>query len=198
MIFYLIDGLAILIACGLFAWWYVASIMDKEPSDRIWWVLGSLWLCSFAYAFGSPLFVNYVGTAVFFDEDGKVTEVVKGPAVCFSRCIEHEPRTFSQTGTVTPITENPKVRRLTYAVTSRVVDIKQYYSTIGVTEKVQETVQFHLYEFNNARSKELAEFYNPLDPAQRDRLQEIIKGFMDPRLAPYGIEIKALDGFSIE
>ncbi len=98
---------------------------------------------------------------------------------------------------VSPITDNPKVRRIRYSVKVEFLHRDTYYRLASHRQKypgniqtgISELVRFQLYEFNNAKSEVLADFYNPLDQNQRQRLLELIQRVVNPTLAQDGLEI---------
>lgn len=72
------------------------------------------------------------------------------------------------------------------------------------TEYLQSSVQnelgtmmaSHMYEFNNAHSKELAEFYNPIEQTQQDQFRELVEPWMNSRFESKGVKV-IFRGFSI-
>lgn len=86
---------------------------------------------------------------------------------------------------VSPITDNPKVRKISYKVQVRALGKPE--SVIPHLEalqgkKLSEWVKYYLYEFNDKKSKELAQFYNPLDDSQQYRFKRLIRDFLEPHL----------------
>lgn len=103
---------------------------------------------------------------------------------------------------VTPITPNPKVRKLAYTVTvgTAVPDaaFADFLTVFGVPSKyspmdyqIRERVQFLLYEFNEVHSKELAAFYNPLDPQQQQKFTELLRQYLAVELAKMGLTLES-------
>src|SRR3989338_2561949 len=98
---------------------------------------------------------------------------------------------------VEPITENPKVRRIDYGV-----KVRSPYTVAGwrAFEKVvigdsrfgdaETFLRFHLYNFNEAESKELAKLYNTLDPDQQAAFSK--------KVAEYVVEKLALSSLTFE
>lgn len=105
-------------------------------------------------------------------------------------------------GQVTPITENPKARRICFEGTPKVTDVGKFLSKpereaarhnpARVAGLIKRTVEFHFYNFNEWRSKELARFYNPLDPKQQKGFQELLGPWVNERLEDEGIEVHDL------
>lgn len=107
----------------------------------------------------------------------------------------------SQTS-VTPITSNPKVRKISYGARGSIVDPEKYLAKPehrhlwiqvrpdieSVESDVKRSLQFCQYELNNAHSTELAEFYNPLDKTQTQRFREMVEGYLNSCLAPEGMK----------
>ncbi len=100
---------------------------------------------------------------------------------------------------VTPITDNPKARPITYCVVARISDSARYVNTYGLDHDSDENeqlitnaVRYQLYELNNASSRDLARFYNPLDQAQVKGFEQLVTAYVNPRLASKGIRISLL------
>ncbi len=108
-----------------------------------------------------------------------------------------------------PITTNPKVRDLRYVVHIQVKENPQarlsflktcvaFGSTKGTLDGSGNHVAppgltayltYHLYEFNEAKSKELAELYNPLDANQQSRFAAMVVNFLSETLSRAGCEV---------
>lgn len=85
---------------------------------------------------------------------------------------------------VSPITENPKVRGLTYEVTVEILGSSESYLVLQeVTEGkgIRHWLKDQLFEFNEAHSRDLAKFYNPLDEDQQDEFEEMVRSFLSSR-----------------
>ena len=112
------------------------------------------------------------------------------------------------------VTDNPKVRKVSYSVSAQITSPEKFYSetsgrkTLGacfgsvVTRmKVQEVstshrcaeteiqrqVAYQLYRFNADKSKELALLDNPLDGSQVEEMKRLVEGYLNPRLEVEGI-----------
>ena len=111
---------------------------------------------------------------------------------------------FEVAGVVKPITENPKVRTISYSVISSVVDAKLYLAdpkrhrltskagspfSPSVQRDVEDLVKYCQYELHEAHSSDLADFYNPLDEEQVAYYGNLISGYLNDCLAPTGVEI---------
>lgn len=59
----------------------------------------------------------------------------------------------------------------------------------GVYAEMAQLAYFQLYEFNNFCSKQVAEFYNPLNQEQNKKFKELLEGYVNPRLEPNGLKI---------
>lgn len=106
-------------------------------------------------------------------------------------------------GSITPITSNPKVRRISYQVGARIIDADKYLAAperrrgwmnggnANVWDDVKLILNYELYELNNSHSSELAEFYNPLDQIQQARFRKLVEGWFNERLGPKGILVTA-------
>lgn len=122
-------------------------------------------------------------------------------------------------------TENPKVRHLQYLVAAEIVDMEAFFkerhrrhnpgdnkennasyvdtkdlvagACTTVKEEIVDLVAYQLVEFNNHFSKQLAQFYNPLDHAQQREFQALLTAYLNAGLAKDGIMVKA-QSFIIE
>ena len=111
---------------------------------------------------------------------------------------------YKSTTSVTPITANPKVRRILYQAEGSIVDatkflakpehrhlyIQHRVTLDAVEDDVTRLVQYCQYELNNAHSTELAEFYNPLDVGQTQRFRILVEGYLNTCLTPDGVKVK--------
>lgn len=86
---------------------------------------------------------------------------------------------------VSPITDNPKVRNLSYSLSfTRPADVKAIIFTQKMGEDWQQI--FHdqilswLYEYNERNSKSLSHYYNPYSTDQQAKFQKQIKGYLEP------------------
>ncbi len=218
---YFVLMAAILFAClglsiGLNA--KTLEIKPKYPLKKVAalsFFLGVIYLCV------HPLFVEYAdkslpaGVVVSFDRNGKVESVSRTAVWCWSRCANMV-RYSKATGSVSPITENPKLRKLTYELKVSVFDFDRFFGTIGIKAgssgethegtdeknvnefRINGAVTYQIYEFNNAYLQELAKFYNPQDAAQREKLDALVKSYFNPRLEAKGIKIEKVVSFTVE
>lgn len=108
---------------------------------------------------------------------------------------------------VSPITPNPKVRTIKYVVNvaAHIVSLEAFRRFLTYTKNefhlteapddiaryVGEHVKFWLYEFNNAHSKEIGDFYNPMDPSQQKMFLELVSGFLDEKLQHLEIVVQS-------
>lgn len=151
---------------------------------------------------------------VLFDENGHVQEVShidlwwSGAQFCTNNCVT-VPWQVALSAHVSPITENPKVRRLEYRIAVEIFDFQSFFDTIGEKDAwttVQNGaifvthVQYWLYEFNNAKSRELAAFYNPLDLEQRRGLEKVLMDYLNQpdRLEKTGMRMTGLMSFAVD
>lgn len=122
---------------------------------------------------------------------------------------------------VTPITDNPKVRHVSYWVAARISSPDRFFlepnrrliyawnhngsydlvwvgaKPVAVSDVIAQLVGSKLYEFNDQHSRELAAFYNPLDPTQLRDLKKLMEPWLADHLAGTGIAVQ-VTGFSIE
>ncbi|MDO8618214.1 MAG: hypothetical protein Q7N87_05015 [Candidatus Uhrbacteria bacterium] len=165
----------------------------------------------------SPLYVEYAlrnesTHVVSFNGDGKIEHVSRWAVFCWNKCFSVQRSGIVAKATVQLITDNPKARRLSYQVEFEVTDFQRLLSSGEIPrtlpigdEEVNKTsilrlVRYHLYEFNNTFSKELGSIYNPLDPAQHQRLQAMLRDYLaQTDLDRYGgIRMTRLVSFEVE
>jgi len=131
-----------------------------------------------------------------------------------SMCWRHECLVFAESttleGAVQPITDNPKVRHLRYKVEVRIVDSVLFARSLRLEPgdtcpgvgpmrcQLENAVMYEVFEFNNANSRELANFYNPYDPNQTGELQKLLLQKLNPPLLAKGINFKRLVSWSVE
>lgn len=145
-----------------------------------------------------------------FDDRSSVRLVSDHKIWCPDDCITL-PLQAETSSKVHPITENPKVRGLSYTITTQIRDPQKFVAEmhlgrIAVPSDLKDALlrghhrstEYVLYEFNNAHSKELAQFYNPLDEGQRTRLEALLRAHLDEKLASKGIKLDRLVSFSVE
>lgn len=197
VIAFLIALLVTMIICWIFEKYLKTSLL-RVPISLI------IVFCS------SPLFYEYPKEhydVCVLNTDGTITKCPWGTwewseyiHVPSEKGLDHYRKTVS----VTPITDNPKARKISYSVTIDIFDLDLYLKKHPLSgepailiNEVNKRVEYELYEFNNAHSRELGELYNPLDPAQQAKLEELMDGFVTPRLMGEGLRIFVND-FQVE
>ena len=114
------------------------------------------------------------------------------------------PLDMNISSSVRPITENPKVRKLTYVIRVE-IDPRHYFDDSQNSEEKEnkavsaaKKIKYWLYEFNNENSKKLAEFYNPLDPWQVSQLSVMVRSYLNQpeRLGKY-LEVVKVVSFEV-
>lgn len=131
---------------------------------------------------------------------------------CVNYC-DNNGKPFSISSHVSPITENPKVRTVSYRIEYKVNDFGKllketirsscYLDDAGKENRIVSTrrtifcvdnlLGYHLYEFNNNYSKEMAGFYNPLSAEQKSAFLSLLKESLEPKYAPLGVEITGVE-----
>ena len=156
------------------------------------------------------------GKVIKFDEKGKVVAQSDFWVICYNNCTNASAETIVESH-VQPITDNPKVRRITYNIQVQVIDWQKFFDRTGVKpdqryrflpvaipgtetnkQAMQNKVLYFLYEFNNSNSKELAQFYNPLAEDQRLKLEVLLSSYLNPNLEPFGLKMTRLISFSVD
>ena len=173
-----------------------------------------LWALGLALAF-SPLYYEYpkfcegrAQRVVAVSEDGSFGEVCPYGAFEYGgRRVFNVPDEMYAKGSVTPITENPKARHISYSVKVVIPEPQIFFkktderwhtnSGHGVENEVVKTTDFWLYEFNNSHSRELAELYNPLDERQVQKLRDMLLPWLNGRIAADGLAATNVS-FSVE
>lgn len=122
------------------------------------------------------------------------------------------------TSGVTFTTENPTVRHLRYAVAYEIINMEVFFkerhrrhhpaSTYqsstpndtkdlvagthsAVRREIEGLVAYQLLEFNNKFSKQLAQFYNPLDQRQQQEFKTLLNSYVNAGLVKDGIVVEA-------
>lgn len=105
---------------------------------------------------------------------------------------------------VSIVSVNPNVRRISYTTKARVTDARTFLSnkdnrdtSLDWKDKlnlvVTSKLEFCIYELNNAHSKDIAGFYNPRDVKQALRFQELVGGYLNECLLGSGISALVVD-----
>lgn len=85
------------------------------------------------------------------------------------------------------VTPNPKVRELTYSTTVKARGTPErclaYIRRLQEIKRgLEEWLKYWLYEFNEAKSQEIAGFYNPCDDQQQSSFEKLVKEFLGPHI----------------
>ncbi len=112
-----------------------------------------------------------------------------------AKWVSYGPQRHEFAMSVNPITDNPKVQKIEYRVTltpRASFDSRQSYRAKVLRDPrfrtMDKLVAYHCYEWQYAHSKEIAGFYNPIDPEQQRKFKETLRSFLEPRLADTGLE----------
>lgn len=104
------------------------------------------------------------------------------------------PTTPTSSGKLSPVTANPKVRFLHYTIsfgTDGTVDSSLALNRIfgkasdwasSLNTLLSDWLDYQLFELNESLSKDMAAFYNPLEPKQQADFKELFSGFLTPRI----------------
>lgn len=91
------------------------------------------------------------------------------------------------------VTENPKVRNIAYNIKvnkfGSVESFLAHRKTATPKGGTKEWVAFWLYEFNEAKSKDVAKFYNPKDLKQQKEFRDLLENFLRPYLRRAGLTL---------
>ncbi|OHA31304.1 MAG: hypothetical protein A3B11_01655 [Candidatus Taylorbacteria bacterium RIFCSPLOWO2_01_FULL_44_26] len=110
--------------------------------------------------------------------------------------------------TVTPITDNPKVRKITYQVQVGWINTPEAYAAYwketaefregilmgnswvsNFTRRLDRFVRYNLYDFNEEKSKELARFFNPDRSEQQKEFRDLVQNFLGEKFKRAGVQI---------
>lgn len=196
-----------------------------ERFDRWWGLEGSLApelarvaiLMPFVLVFFSPIYYDFPSTAhplVTFEGDGGIRVYPYGRFAWPGSAFRLPTESWAIPAEVSPITENPKVRRIHYTVSARMTSPELFYRTeerrrLGgyailaagkpvspAAKEIWQLAAFWTYEFNDGNSAALARFSNPFDPAQQAAFKELVKGWLQEKVAEDGITI-TVSSFSL-
>lgn len=174
----------------------------------------------------SPLYFEYSNYPFSVPVTFKNGSVVRHPygVFCVTGCGNLLVESVKVTGNVFALTENPKVRRVGFYVSARVVDADKFFvapipkhfaSTTtppphgyyplnmdygyieNDSKEVAKLVSAKLFDFKSQYSKDLVTFDNPLDEQQNQRMKRLFESVVNPELEPYGIAI-TLDRFTVD
>lgn len=117
----------------------------------------------------------------------------------------------------TPITVNPKFIKIRYTVGLQIADPNKYYSKTyrkklfnkgpladgggipnvydpdfkpkTINNDIRYIVEYHAYNFNSQKSKDIAEFDNPMDREQQENFKKLLQGYFNPLLEKDGLAV---------
>lgn len=100
------------------------------------------------------------------------------------------PHTDTAQSSVTVVTNNPKVRNISFSGVARLTDYAKFCGQMSPEQFAQTNMQglMHtrvesaLCEFTEHHSKELATFYNPYDSTQQEQFRAIVANYMNQSL----------------
>ncbi len=202
-----IQTLVVLAAIGCAACAIYFSSRNENRRDR-------LALCFFGLMVllvGSSLYFEFCGEGLSTNSPASVVRVLRDGSWTSSRLGMFEfgdgqtfnvPDEFAAQRSVTPITDNPKARRITYGVSIEMTNPGKFFlyesgrwgkrDKYEIAKEVGDAVDFWLYEFNDKHSKELAKFYNPLDRAQVKEFEELLLPWLNDKINREGLRAKSL------
>lgn len=189
---------------------FVRSLFNKKFEERLkprwkWIGITSIFLLILSIGL-----LDFSWNCEFEHDDTKVITIYNEKKNCYEQpfiaFVWQKPKTVCLTthilSEVTPITINPKVRKITYLVEFE-IDPTYYFENNqanpdSLLTKAKEKVNYWLYEFNNAHSQELAQFYNPLEKSQVTQLSELVTSYINcqDKLGE-NIRVKYVTGFSV-
>jgi hypothetical protein len=118
---------------------------------------------------------------------------------------------------VAVVTDNPKVRNIQLYMNLRVTDANLFYGKsprmsrfCGNNQNVYHLAEdyggrvwqncfepeivrkgsYYTYELINFKSRELAEFYNPLEHDQQQSMAKLVKDYLNPKLEEWGLAVE--------
>ena len=220
-------ALGILLAAIFAAYYFATFALTRVASNcdprlpRFWIPAAAL----FAFWLFTPFVYEFSGwptsTPITFTTDG---HIVKHPWGMFTTHLDGRfsnlPNARSSAWiknipSVTLLTENPKVRKIQPSIMLELTDYETFFRVddrqrelhmsygISVSEeslfsrKIAWIVRNEMYNFNNAHSKEMAKFFNPLNEDQQREYEALVKSDLEPVLAKDGVVVRKVL-FSIE
>lgn len=99
-------------------------------------IIGSVGFILFTTLFLSPLFVEYgtTGKVATFNDEGKIESIDNWIVFCWSNCTNYPFLPITVESSVSPITENPKVRKLKYNFEVEISDPKIFLESKGLLQ----------------------------------------------------------------
>jgi|GEM_PF-5298531 len=152
--------------------------------------------------------VNVRPDSILLDLRGNIVKIfLQDQTVWKKEYIDYAIVPFKKTGyelkmEVTPITPNPKVRKIIYEVALEIpaetVDalyrvrawVREKFKIphFPSAEELRKRFEYELYEFNDKRSTDLAVFSNPLDQGQQVAFKQLLLNFLSNR-APHEVVV---------
>jgi hypothetical protein len=198
-------GLLIGALCAV--WGFVLGGLGSLPFFLLGFLLGGVIAAEITFL---KTDVIYGHTIVLDDKGEVINEFQKGGEFWRKRwekyCQGREVVDFAYYGISTemkcaPITDNPKVREISYAVrASAYTSVEEFLiqrrrfgggSACEVSRAAEEKIRELLYDFNNDHSRELATFSNPLRAEQQGKFQDLVFGYLQPFASENGITLKS-------
>ena len=189
--------------------------LAMQQPKRMWCEIGIITVALIIIA--SPLyyeFPNYgMSKVVTFDGDKVIEHPFGTFAWEFGKTYSNVPtkNTTASSG-VTSVTENHEVRNLRYTVGAQITNAERFFaeknrrllhaafslnSRDDVDDAIEQLVFCQLIEFNHLFSKQLVQFYNPLDVNQQQAFKTLIESQLNGKLAKEGISVRS-SNFKIE
>lgn len=177
-----------------------APVVSRKRSARLCLCMAGLFLASpLVYEFPpSGALDQGLGVVILVAEDGSSFEVCPNGAFEFgARRAFNVLKKMEAKTSVMPITENPKVRQISYSVRIEIARPEVFFKKTPARWEMREATEVRrevvniaarwLYEFNEHHSKGLGELYNPLDEGQVSQLRKMVLPWLNEKLEPEGL-----------
>jgi hypothetical protein len=186
-------SLPILSACSLVVLFASFILSERKPYLALALFLLSIGGGLFSFVFGEmfrPYTVVIQNDNILLDSRSDIATSWSWQIPKDGKVIRYGAREIAVTMHLQPITDNPKVRRLTYKVSGNVgadtwAEYEPLYDTyrkLGLNSP-EEMLGYFLYDFNEMESKKLAEFWNPLDAAQQAKFSLLVENYLRMKIS---------------
>ena len=190
---------ALMVCIAIFASSVTSILTNGTTEDRIGYAIGAGVLGLFAGLYLGVILIRIVpSNMMVFYKDGYFRCLTDDAARHFwvwdynnlmqdndgtrAPMLSYEKREIEKEMCIRPITPNPKVRELIYTVkltamgtTEDALAVQRLIKTRG---SLKGWLKYHLYEFNEAMSSQLAQFYNPEDDTQQKQFEQMLAEYL--------------------
>jgi hypothetical protein len=110
--------------------------------------------------------------------------------------IEWLPDSFRLFGRLDAVTNNPKIQHFGLDLKIKPEGTPEGFLKLreklgGNWGDIEEKAETFLYQLKHACSRQIAELYDPTQPEQQKRFQEVVREFLSPKLADWGLVLES-------